>query len=348
MLHVGLDLCRVRVDVAVLDDAGAVRLRGAASPDDGGLRSLVQRVRCEVADAPVRAAIESMTGARFVRDTLSAAGWSVQVADAARVKGLAPLACKTDKIDAWVLAELCRRDLVPAIWLPPQAVRCEREQVRFRRHLVKHRTMLKSRIHSALMTFGIPARCSDLFGVSGRAALAALDLPQPWAGDVAVALELIDALDAQIGACEQDIRRWALSHPYVPRLMSAPGIGWTLGATIAAEIGDITRFDSPAKLVGYSGLCPRVYQSGSTDRRGPLTRQGPAVLRWALIEAAVKASAHPAFRAHHQRTRARLGRHRGPRVARVETARALTHAIWHMLTRDEDFAPAGARDDLAA
>jgi hypothetical protein len=50
-------------------------------------------------------------------------GWDVEVADAAKVKGLAPLACKTDKIDAWVLAELCRRDLIPAIWLPSPEVR---------------------------------------------------------------------------------------------------------------------------------------------------------------------------------------------------------------------------------
>ena len=66
----------------------------------------------------VRAAIESMNGARFVHDTLERCGWEVEVADAQKVKGLAPLACKTDRIDAWVLAELSRRDLVPAIWLP--------------------------------------------------------------------------------------------------------------------------------------------------------------------------------------------------------------------------------------
>jgi transposase len=134
----------------------------------------------------------------------------------------------------------------------------------------------------------------------------------------------------------------------VPRLITAPGIGWVLGCTIAAEIGDITRFDSPAKLVGYTGLCPRVYQSGSTDRRGPLAKNGPAMLRWALIEAAVHAAAHPAYRDRYQRTRKRLGRQRGPRIARVEIARDLTHAIWHMLTRDQDFAPAGAENDLAA
>ena len=73
-----------------------------------------------------------MNGARFVHDTLERCGWDVQVADAVKVKGLAPLACKTDRIDAWVLAELSRRDMVPAIWLPDFAQRSARERARFR------------------------------------------------------------------------------------------------------------------------------------------------------------------------------------------------------------------------
>ena len=52
-------------------------------------------------------------------------------------RGWRRLACKTDRIDAWVLAELARRDLVPAIWLPDPAVRAERERARFRLHLVQ-------------------------------------------------------------------------------------------------------------------------------------------------------------------------------------------------------------------
>ncbi len=72
---------------------------------------------------PVRAVIESMTGARFVHDTPERLGWDVRIADAQKVKGLAPLACKTDRIDARVLAVLSQRDLVPEIWLPDPRVR---------------------------------------------------------------------------------------------------------------------------------------------------------------------------------------------------------------------------------
>ena len=76
----------------------------------------------------VRGVVESMNGARFVHDELVKYGWEVLVVDAQRVKGLARLAGKTDKVDARVLAELSFRDLVPAIWLPTPELRAERER----------------------------------------------------------------------------------------------------------------------------------------------------------------------------------------------------------------------------
>jgi transposase len=287
----------------------------------------------------VLAVIESMNGARFVHDTLELAGWRVEIADAQKVKGLAPLAAKTDKIDAWVLAELSRRDLVPSIWLPTPQVRADRERARWRLHLVRHRTALKNRIHATLLAFGHPCPVSDLFGNSGRELLHRLALPEPWATDVAAALKLIDTLDAEISQIEADLRAGGADHPYLPLLMTAPGIGWVLGYTIAAELGDIGRFPSPKKLCGYTGLCPKVYQSGGTDHRGSLSKAGPKYLRWALIEAATHAARHPVYKDHYQRTATRLGRQRGKKVARVEVARKLTEAIWHMLTQNEAFAP---------
>jgi hypothetical protein len=116
MLYAGLDLSRKRLDYHLLDEAGETIERGASPPDADGLRTLAERLGRH--RQPLRAAIESMTGARFVHDRLEHLGWEVKIADALKVKGLAPLACKTDRIDAWVLAELCRRQLVPAIWLP--------------------------------------------------------------------------------------------------------------------------------------------------------------------------------------------------------------------------------------
>jgi len=346
MLHAGLDLSRRRLDFHVLDRNGVTVEVGAAPPDADGLRLLAERVGRH--GRPVRATVESMNGARFVHDQLELHGWQVQIADALRVKGLAPLACKTDRIDAWVLAELSRRELVPAIWLPDPSVRAERERARWRLHLVRHRSSLKQRVHATLLAHGKPCPVADLFGRSGRALLGRLQLPEPWAGTLVASLRLIDELDREIAGCESELRRLGAEHRYVPVLLTVPGIGWVLAYTIAAEIGDIHRFPSPRKLSGYTGLCPRVYQSGESDRRGPLAKQGPRYLRWALIEAATHARTHPAYRDRYQRTKSRLGKQRGAKVAQVDLARRLAEAIWHMLTRNQPFAPAGATDPLAA
>jgi transposase len=217
----------------------------------------------------------------------------------------------------------------------------ERERARFRLHLVHHRTALKNRIHATLATFGHPVPVADLFGTAGRDVLARLELPEPWSTTLTTSLGLIDGLDREIDACAADLRRMGADHPYVSLLVTVPGISWVLGYTIASEIGDIARFASPGRLVGYTGLCPRVYQSGLSDRRGALTKAGPPYLRWALVEAALHAARSERYHERYERTKRRLGKQRGSKVARVELARELAQVIWHMLTRQEPFRAAG-------
>jgi len=346
MLYAGLDLSRQRLDVHVLDEDGRTVEVMAVRPDADALRSLTARVLLHGEE--VSAAIESMTGARFVHDTLERYGWDVAIADAVKAKGLAPLAAKTDKIDARVLAELARRDLVPEIWLPTPGVRAERERARFRLHLVRHRTALKNRIHATLMTFGHPVSVSDLFGTKGRQLLEGLDVPEPWRETLTTSLRMVDELNLRIDACAENLRTLGADHPSIPLLLTVPGVGWVLAYTIASEIGDIARFSSPKKLAGYTGLCPLVRQSGNRDIRGPLAKSGPKYLRWALIEAATHAARDPRYRERYERTKRRLGRQRGAKVARVDLARQLAEAIWHVLTKHEPFAPAGPAIPLVA
>jgi transposase len=135
------------------------------------------------------------------------------------------------------------------------------------------------------MTFGHPCPVSDLFGHAGRELLDRLAIPDPWRRNVNASLELIDDLELQIASLTVELRRQGADHRYIPLLVTAPGFGWINAYTVASEIGDIERFASPAKLVGYTGLCPRVYQSGATDCRGPISKQGSRYLRWALFEA---------------------------------------------------------------
>ena len=159
---------------------------------------------------------------------------------------------------------------------------------------------------------------------------------------------MIEQLDERSTRCERALRQLGADHRYVPLLMTTPGVGWVLGYTIAAEIGDITRFASPKKLAGYTGLCPRVYQSGGSDRRGQLSHTGPKYLRWALVEAAVHACHRDPFRDRYGRTKPDSANNAAPKSPRSTSPAASADAIWHMLTHNEPFAPASAKDTLVA
>src|SRR5436305_15982 len=121
----------------------------------------------------------------------------------------------------------------------------------------------------------------------------------PDSGGLAALVHRVGEFDQPVAAAidgwEGALRRLGAEHPYVPLLTTVPGIGPVLGYTIAAEIGDIARFPTAKKLVGYTGLCPIVRQSGRKDHRDSLAKNGPKYLRWALIEAATHAARHPAY-----------------------------------------------------
>src|SRR5206468_6592897 len=128
----------------------------------------------------VSAAVEMMSGAVWVADTLRTGGWRVQVADARRAKALAPLAAKTDRIDARVLAELCRRELVPELWVASLDDRALRERLLRRMHLVRLRNSAKNRIFGLLSQWGLRVSVRRLRQADGLLLLERLPLPEVW------------------------------------------------------------------------------------------------------------------------------------------------------------------------
>ena len=113
-----------------------------------------------------------------------------------------------------------------------------------------------------------------------------------------------------------ELKRQGADHRYIPLLVTAPGFGWINAFTVASEIGDIERFASPAKLCGYSGLCPRVIQSGNSDRRGPISKHGPRYLRSGLFEAALNACKHPLYKERYHTPSAAWAANAAPRSPR--------------------------------
>jgi transposase len=330
--YLGIDWAYRRAAWCARSEGGGIVDEGFVPADEDGLARLVLRVGPEV-----RACVEMMSGAVWVRDRLEAAGWRVEVADARKVKGLAPLACKTDKVDARVLAELCRRDLVPVVWLPSFDDRALRERLKRRMQLVRMRTMARNRVHGVLSQWGLKLAVTRVRQPDGLQLLEARGVPEVWRRSVAEALAVIDWLDERLAPLERELGPLARADPRVALLETIPGIGPLLGLTVASEVGDIARFSSARKLVGYAGLAPKLKQSGQSSRTGPLSKAGSKTLRWAAVEAAQQAwrESNP----WHQLYRDTAKRHGKTNAAKAAVARKILIAAWHVLSRNEPFKP---------
>ena len=177
---------------------------------------------------------------------------------------------------------------------------------------------------------------SDLFGAAGRRWLAGLELPADERETVDGCLRVLDFLGGEVAGLERAVARHALHSAEIRRLVTIPGVNLISAATLVAVIGDVGRFPSARKLVGYLGLDPRVRQSGSTPARtGRISKEGAASARHVLCEAGQAAMRTPGpLRAFGQRVGARRGR----QVAVVAVARKLASLAWRLLTSGEDYA----------
>jgi transposase len=164
-----------------------------------------------------------MIGAVWVRDRLAGAGWQVEVADARRVKNVAPLACKTDMVDARVLAELCRRELGPALWIPWLEERALGERLKRRLHLVRLRTSAKNRVFGLLTQWGLRIPRDRRRRPDGMELLERRGVPEVWRRSVAEALAVIELLDGRIAPLDRELGPLARADRRVSLLGTIPG-----------------------------------------------------------------------------------------------------------------------------
>jgi transposase len=251
--------------------------------------------------------------------------------------GIRQARAKTDRLDARTLARLLAAGELDGVFSPDERCRVMRRRLARREQLVRARSRSKNEIHAVLVRrlVGRPP-VADLFGVKGRQWLAGLELALEETETVGACLRHVEFLDSEIAAVERQIATAALHSPEIRRLMTVPGVNVICAATFMATVGEIGRFPTQRQLVGYLGLDPRVYQSGSAPAAsGHISKQGSASTRWALVEAAWSAVRQPGPQhAFYQRVRAR----RGHGIAIVASARKLACLFWFLLTRGEDYA----------
>src|SRR5918994_7888964 len=289
--------------------------------------------------------------------------WLVNAKDVKHLPGRP----KTDRLDAVWLCKVAERQMLRPSFVPPADIRRLRDLTRYRADLVGVRTAEKNRIEKLLedACLKLSVVASDIFGVSGRAMLAALiggerdpktlaelartrmrtkigQLEEAFAGLplgtfddhhrflLARMLARVDATDGDIAAVDAQIgEHLAPFADAVARLDEIPGIGPTAAAIVIAEIGlDMSRFPTPAHLTSWAKFAPGINSSAGKTKGNGSTGHGNRYLARVLGEAVVCAGRTDTFLGARYR---RIVRRRGKKKAVVAVGRSLLVIIWHLL-----------------
>lgn len=331
MRSIALDAHQSFCEVAICE-GGEVRSAGRVETSREALELFAQSL-----DRTDRVALEASGPAFEIARILAPHVAEVVVANAAEVRAISHARVKSDRFDARTLARLADAGMLSSVWVPSAEIGALRRRVARRAALVRQRIRAKNEVHAALARclLGKPA-VSDLFGAQGRRWLDSLELPEEEAETVSGCLRQIGFLDSEIEALDRRLAAWAVGSEDARRLLSIPGVGVGTATTLMAAIGEIGRFDSPGKLVGYLGLDPTSRQSGDEPARGGrISKRGNSQARSALVEAGWAAIRTPGpLRAFGERIRAR----HGGQVAAIAVARKIATLAWHLLSKGEDYA----------
>jgi len=329
-MYYGLDAHKAFIQVCELSDDGRRRKDYPISATSEALETFADRL-----GATDHVVLEATFHTWAIHSILSQRAGSVTVANPLQVRAIAHAKIKTDKIDAYTLAQLLRTGFLPAVQMPSEETWARRQLISHRRLLVKQRTAAKNSMRAVLNRRLIEHPYGPtLFTEKSRAWMASLELPEAERFILDNALTLLRQIEERIEVVDEKLLRVASVDEDVKLLMTIPGIQVTVAIGFLAAIGDIRRFPSPDRLAAYFGLVPKVRQSADHCHHGHITKAGSTSARWLAIEAAhiLSKGGSPLIASYH-----RLRRKKCHNVAVTALARKLTVVVWHVLTHREPY-----------
>ena len=281
-------------------------------------------------------ALEVSTTGKYVARLLRDMGFHVHIADPVKLSLIFNTTKKNDREDSYKLAKLLRLGELPEVHLPSRESDDLRSLVRYRKSIGEEMTMIKNRTHALLSRYGITVEASDIFGRGGIREIEKRSekLSESDRYILSDMLLRVSNLKDRASMIEDEISRKCENNKDVSLLMTIPGINVYSAAAIISEIDDISRFSSKEKLASYAGLVPRQDQSGNRDIRGHISKHGPSMLRFILVNAAhtsIKYSLK--MKKKYLSIVRRLGKNRSI----VAIARILLETIYKMLSSGHEF-----------
>ena len=313
-------------------ESGAHRFKRSFTTP-AGLQKMVQEVK------PERVVIEVCSIAGWVCELMGAMGIAVQVAntsdDAWRWRKVKQ---KDDRRDALKAARLSAVNQLREVYIPGREVRQWRALITYRQQLVRRRTKIKNHIRDLLLREGqILVRGSKCWNQLGTALLTSLARPlnevgaaELWRGELYEELQQLELLQGRLVAVTEKLNALGAADPRVKLLRTIPGVGPRLAEAIVSLLDQPQRFRKASQVSSYIGMVPKAFDSGESERRGHITRQGSQLVRSLLIEVSWAGLRHNAWvRQTYQRLSG--GKKARKKIAIVAVGRKLLVRCWAML-----------------
>jgi transposase len=280
----------------------------------------------------VRIGLEATGNFLWFRRLIQELGFAFLLGNPSAIHAANPRRQKTDKRDARHILQLLVEDRFPAIWQPPADNEQLRQLLLHRCRLVRLRARIKNLLDSIAKNQGLVVAK----GWSGkrRSQIEALPLTGWYKQQREDLLYLLDELDQRIDPLDQSVQQAAEENPEACLLMTHPGVGPVVSLAYVLTIGDWKRFPASRNLSSYLGLIPAEESSADKRRLGHISKQGNSLLRWLLVQAAIKAQASDVSW-HRQYLRLSLNKHHG--VAKVAIAHKLAVRLYWMLRSGQNY-----------
>jgi len=332
-MYVGVDVHKRVCRAAMVNDEGELVYEFSFGNCSKGIEDFMMNL--EAFKDRMLVAVES-TANLWIRlyDSLEEHGIHVVLSNPSKTRLIAEAKVKTDKVNARILAQLLRANMLPLCLVPNRMQRDRRQFIRHRVHLVKMETEVKNQIHALLDKHGLKCPYKTLFSKKGVDWLRSLKLIFTDDAVLRSDLALLESLGEQIGFIDAKIAAVAVNDERVRLLMTMPGLDYFAASLLVAEICDIGRFSSDRRLVAWAGLAPGVHQSGGKTVHGRITRQGNRLVRWVMVQAAHTARLYDErFKEFYER----YSKRKGDKKAVVAVAHEMLRIVWFMLKRNEPY-----------
>jgi transposase len=335
--YIGMDMDSKKIAVCVVD-SNSRESHATLKPELCAVRPFIASQKAGGHRVVVVYEISGQAGWWY--DNLTDVADEVWVANPTKMTWIYRTATKNDRMDARKMAVLARIGELPTVYMPDAAVRQWRQMIGHRRDLMRKQTAVKNQIRALLKSQGItrPPSKGSWWKAVHRAWMVSLcaETSCLWRIQLAGLLDQLTLLEGQAKRVTAALDAILADKPQAPLLLSIPGVGPRTTEAVLAYTDDIGRFKSHKEFSSYLGLTPTLDESGSARRLGHITKQGPSVVRWLLVECSwMVVRKSPSMRAFCERVMG--GQPSRRKIAMIAVARKLAEIMRAMLLSSQRF-----------